>query len=400
MQKKKDEAKEAWLDSQKMPTKRYYGDWFGKFEEFTGLTGDEILAKRAVDKAGTWEAKVLGFKNWLLTEKKLSEYSATAYSMAVRGFFSYHRATLEFRPAESKRISEKSRKTEDYKFSRGDLKKLYDVSDLEERYVVTAGKSIGLRAGDFLALTRGDLEPYVSNEPPASIGEINTEKEKIPAYPFIDSDAQPIIKLMLEKLTREGKTKPDDRILDYSQTIQLTRVLKRLVARAGLEVGTKRVRFHCLRKFLCDHLSSHMSESKWKQVVGKKISEGAYVSADELRKDYLRAMEETTFTQKVGDDVQKIAKLEALKLFAKASGYKDEDIAKIAQLRLRKRNLTTDEEIEEIERVLAEKKQKEETCTDGEHCQEIVSEGELAKFLGEGWKLVAALPSGKIVIGR
>jgi fructose/tagatose bisphosphate aldolase len=143
-----------------------------------------------------------------------------------------------------------------------------------------------------------------------------------------------------------------------------------------------------------------MSESKWKQVVGKKISEGAYVSADELRKDYLRAMEETTFTQKVGDDVQKIAKLEALKLFAKASGYKDEDIAKIAQLRLRKRNLTTDEEIEEIERVLAEKKQKEETCTDGEHCQEIVSEGELAKFLGEGWKLVAALPSGKIVIGR
>jgi integrase len=140
-----------------------------------------------------------------------------------------------------------------------------------------------------------------------------------------------------------------------------------------------------------------MSESKWKQVVGKKISEAAYISPDELRKDYERAMEETTFTRKARDDVQKIAKLEALKLFAKASGYTAEDIAKI---RMRKRNVSTDEEIEEIERILAEKKQKEDMCTNGKGCQQMVNEADLAKFLGEGWKVVAALPSGKIVIDR
>jgi hypothetical protein len=180
---KKDEARDAWLDAQKEPTKTYYRAWFAKFSEFTGLTGDQILARQAVDKAGTWEAKVLAFKNWLLQQnnkknkkKKLSEYSATAISMAIRGFFSYHRVTLQFRPMESKRISEKSRVTEDYRFSLGDLKRLIDVSDLEERYVVTAGKSFGVRAGDFLALTRGDLEPYVSNEAPASIGKMNTKK--------------------------------------------------------------------------------------------------------------------------------------------------------------------------------------------------------------------------------
>ena len=33
-----------------------------------------------------------------------------------------------------------------------------------------------------------------------------------------------------------------------------------------------------------------MSESKWKQIIGKKISEGAYVSPQELREAYLRAM--------------------------------------------------------------------------------------------------------------
>jgi len=39
-------------------------------------------------------------------------------------------------------------------------------------------------------------------------------------------------------------------------------------------------------------------------------------------------------------------------------------------------------------------------CPDGEHCQRIVSEGELAKFLGEGYKVQAVLPSGAIVVDR
>jgi len=37
-------------------------------------------------------------------------------------------------------------------------------------------------------------------------------------------------------------------------------------------------------------------------------------------------------------------------------------------------------------------------CADGNHCQRIVSEEELARFLSEGWKVVSTLPSGKIVI--
>jgi hypothetical protein len=39
-------------------------------------------------------------------------------------------------------------------------------------------------------------------------------------------------------------------------------------------------------------------------------------------------------------------------------------------------------------------------CEDGSHCQKIVSEADLAKFLDEGWKVVATLPSGSIVIDR
>ena len=395
-----DETTEAWLTSQKKTTETAYAHQWKYFLEFTGKTGQEILASRKEDKSFYWEGKVLEFKTWLAETKKFSPYSARSGAQAARAFFSYYRLPLMFRKQDTTKMSKATRLTEDYRFSIEDFGKMVAVADLQEKYIITAGKSFGLRAGDFLRMARGDLEPYIDHEPPISIGEYSTYKEEVKAFPFIDIDAQPIIKLMLEKMTREGRTNPTDRMLSFQDEIQLSRTLRRVVEKAGINPGNKQIRFHCLRKFLIDHLASYMSESKWKQIVGKKISEGAYVSPDSLAQDYGRAMVEMTFTRKVGVEVEKIAKLEGLKLFAKAAGYTEDDITKIAQLRLRKRNITTDEEIEEIERMLAEKKQKEEACTDGKHCQQMVEEADLAKFLGEGWKWVATLPSGKIVIDR
>ena len=65
------------------------------------------------------------------------------------------------------------------------------------------------------------------------------------------------------------------------------------VNKKGKEVGSvhgQRIRFHCMRKYLCDRLSSLMSESKWKQIIGKKIGESASISPNSLREDYNRAM--------------------------------------------------------------------------------------------------------------
>ena len=57
-------------------------------------------------------------------------------------------------------------------------------------------------------------------------------------------------------------------------------------------VHGKRIRFHCLRKFLIDRLSAYAGESQWKQIVGKAIDEGAYVSQDQLRGVFQRAMKD------------------------------------------------------------------------------------------------------------
>jgi len=353
-----DEVTEKWLEAQDKTTQSSYAYRWKFFAEFTGKTGAEILASRREnlaskdeDKKVFWEMQVLEFRTWMLEKQKAAPHSAKGATTAVRSFFAYYRAGLVFRRQESEKLTKSSRVTEDYRFRLEDFGKMVVVGDLEEKYVVTAGKSFGLRAGDFLRITRGNLEPYIDREPPIFIGEFATHKEDVKAFPFIDADAKPIIKLMLEKMTRDGRTNPDDRMLVYQDEIQLSRVLQRVTEKAGINVGNKEVRFHLLRKFLTDHLSSHMSESKWKQVVGKEIGESAYVSPDSLREDYARVIPETCFSYQKTEDIQKLVKKEALLAMTRAMGITEADLRTLF-----KRKVTTeDEEIEEIERILAER---------------------------------------------
>ena len=402
-----DKATEEWLDSYEKSSKATYKTLWHYFVEFVGLTGDQILESRKADKEYSWEKRVIEFKNWMINIKGQSEHSAKSAAMTVRSFFSYHRLSLKFRRSESARLTEAKPKFIDYRFSRDDLKKMSDFADLQEKYVIVAGKSFGLRAGDFLKLTRGDLEAYLDRPVPISIGKYSTQKESAPAYPFIDSDAFPVIKLMIEKMDREGRTNPTDRLLTFSSPVQLTRVIKRIVEKAGIKTGNKQIRFHCMRKFLTDRLSSFMSESKWKQIVGKKISEGAYVSPDSLRDDYARAMSETCFTTTPEGDVARIARLEALKTIAKSMGFSEEELGAISVVKRKGLRRTADDIIRDLEDQIKRRRKgkvdgNDEDCPDGEHCGrfEQIPEANLLEYLRQGWQIVKETNNGKEVIVR
>lgn len=407
-----DKATQEWLNSQKASTKYSYGSNWRYFLEFTGMTGDQIIESRKTDKEFLWEKKVLEFKRWMSEKKGKAERTASTAGGMVRGFFSYHRLDLKFRRTESAKLTEAEPKFEDYRFSREDLKRMFDVADLTEKYVIIAGKSFGLRVSDFTALTRGDLEPYLDRPVPISIGEYTTIKEKVKAFPFIDTDAQPIIKLMIDKMSREGQTQPTDKLLTYKNEIQLSRILKRVADKAGIKYGSKRIRFHCLRKFLIDRLASHMSTEKWKQIIGKKISESAYVSPDSLREDYARAMPETTFTTAPEGDVAKIARLEALKQIVKTLGYTEEDLLAAAGRRGMSREAfkrimagekeSIDDQIARLEKLVTEK-QKQRTQHNGGDCGEEfeqIPETELLAYLRQGWTLMHKLDNGEVIVRR
>ena len=292
------------LKSQNKTTLKTYKYAWKLFLEFTKKNGSELLELRKKSTNGEIKKLILDFRNWLINEKGKSENSAKTCVMAVLGFFSFYELPVGFTKEESDRIKRVRRKTQDYWFTIEDLRKMYSVGNLKEKYVVTVGKSLGLRASDFIKLTYGDFRKLdLNQEAPIFLGEIATTKEGISAFPFLDSDACEVVKLMLEA----NKNKPNNERVLKIRKKELSVILRRLAKKAGIQSGNAKIRFHCLRKFLINQLSRYMSESRWKQIVGKKIEESAYVSPNTLREDFKRVMKSIVFQNHT-----KIRKIEEL----------------------------------------------------------------------------------------
>jgi hypothetical protein len=276
----------AFLDSLKPHSKNAYRSLFAYWVNFTHMNGKETLEFRKKDTDALTQKKVVAFKQYLIGLGK-SENFARLGTGAIRGFLSSHRLKLEFIPSEKRQIQEANRNTFDYLFTKEDLAKMSEFANLQERYILLVGKSVGLRAGDFLSFTYGTFRGiHLDGEAPISLGEIVTQKEHVKAFPFLDSDAVQIVKALL---TQNPEAKNEEKILTVDEE-QLTVTLKRLFEKAHLESGSKMVRFHNLRKYLFDKLSCVMSEEKAKQIIGKKVRENAYLGIDSLRECYLRAM--------------------------------------------------------------------------------------------------------------
>lgn len=288
-----DKVSTTWLNTLSKSTKKVYTFYWKKFLEFTEMTGEQILADKKAEGNGKWKSKMFEFKQHLLKTatkkhpKGMSEYSVKTAIGCIRGFFSFYETPVRFTRGEKARLKKAKRKRKDYKFSKNDLRKIAMVSNLKEKYIVLVGKSLGLRASDFIKLTYGDYRALdLTQEAPIGLGEIDTLKEGISANPFLDSDSIPIIQQLLE--SNQDKLN-DERVLNIRKT-ELTVILQRITERASIQTANQHVRFHSLRKYLIDRVSAYCSESQWKQIIGKQITEGEYVSTRQLKPIYARAM--------------------------------------------------------------------------------------------------------------
>lgn len=293
-----------FLTSQKNGTAHTYKSFLRHILEFTGMTGQQILDSKRADKNNDWEQKVLDFKVWLKAKKTKNGnyYSDNAVNTAIntlRSFFDFYRTKLDFNQSESRKLNGRAKRvSQDYMLTNNDIKKFLTVADLREKYIVLLGKSLGFRAGDFITLTYSTFRTLdLDQEAPIFMGEFQTEKEGVTAHPFIDADALPIIKSYMDY----NKDKPDnERILKF-QDEELSTIIQKLAEKAKINTGTQHLRFHCFKKYLSDRLSTYTSESKWKQIIGKATSEGAYVSNLELREIYIKTMELTTINKENGN---------------------------------------------------------------------------------------------------
>ena len=297
-----------WLNSQKVSTREIYKCNFKHIVSFTkGMTGKEILESRKADletKQYNWEKKTVELKLWA-KEQNMSDSVGRNLTAILRSFFVFYRVPLVFTRAETNKIGNRGKRTtKDYELTNEAIAKMVFVADLREKYIVLGGKSFGLRAIDFIGLTYGTFRSVnLEQEAPIFLGETNTIKENVIAFPFIDSDLVPVIKQILES----GASHADnEQILTFNEN-ELSTVLQKLAEKANIQLGDKHLRFHCFRKYLSDRLSSVMAESKWKQIVGKSISEGAYISHLDLKENYAKVMKLTTINTNGNGKVTKLS---------------------------------------------------------------------------------------------
>jgi len=170
-----DMVADEFLNSQtKEGTFKTYKTQMKQYLEFTGKTGQELLDIKRNDKDFQVETTMFGYRKFLLGKGKSENY-ATSSIGAIRGFYSYFRMPLQFRRQESRKLTEKNRSTTDYVFDKEDLSKMALSGSLKERCVLLVGKSIGLRASDFLTLNFGQLRSLkLEVEAPIALGEIAT----------------------------------------------------------------------------------------------------------------------------------------------------------------------------------------------------------------------------------
>jgi uncharacterized coiled-coil protein SlyX/integrase len=297
-----------FLKAQKRNTRNTYTTYFKRIVEFSHESGKELLANHE-----NWERRIFALDQHL-KEKGYSPNYCESVTGCLRGFFSYWRKSLNLTSTERQKLRKRTRTTEDYYLSSEDLAKMYLSGTTKNKYVVAVGKSIGLRAEDFSKLTYGQFRSIDLNaEAPVFFGEIQTEKEGVKAFCFLDKDAIEAVKALLD----QNKDKPDQKQIWTARSEDLSPLLRRLADKSNIKYGNRRIRFHCLRKFLADNLSRIMSESKWKQVIGKQISESAYVSPETLKEDFKNVMHYIAFNgngvkAKVSDLEQKLLEKDAL----------------------------------------------------------------------------------------
>lgn len=306
-----------------------YNTFIQFLEETTGQKWNDqkLIKDRTEDlenRTYIFEQKLIEFYNWMndfeiryeklrtKRRKTLSDSTRKTYLKGIRSFFAFHRLDFQLTHQQKLKLSKKPKPAiRYYNFSLADITKMSKFAKPKERYILLCGKDLGLRASDFIRLKQGLFSARVNNhkEQPYSLGEIYTTKEGITAKPFLSDDGKSAVEMWLTVLESKGLRDDDKPMLNIKKQ-ELSENLKRLAKRSGIETGNEKVRFHALRKFLIDRLSGLTSESKWKQIVGKEVSESAYVSEFQLREIYGKALPLIQTTQLTEHNHTKIGLLE------------------------------------------------------------------------------------------
>ena len=287
-----------------------------------------------------------------------------------------------------------------------ELLKVWKAADLDEKVVLGILRS-GMRPETVIELTYGDIKKdYEAVEERLYIKKI-AGKRKLWFATFLTKEATEILRISLEKRKAAGEVFVDSTPLVTRQREPgksiTTDMVWRIVKGAGDRVGVKLMP-KIFRKWFRTYCSPEIGRDATMKMGAWKIpgvGESYFLPPrEETLKNFLKIERLLLFEEPVVTDEQRI--LEQLRLQITSlpiSEQKRQQLLKVA----RSRKFRMSEEAGEWLRKQLEESKTETndgSCANGLNCQQIVNEGELPSFLAQGWRFVATLPSGKVVVER
>lgn len=261
-----------------------YKDRLNSFLEFLSMTDKEFIEtyRRAKDRI-EWSRKI-GFKVVAYYNERVRSGKATNTARAevstVRAFCRDNCTTLL---VPRRKIAKAKSAKGEHEFSLIELQKIFHVSGILEKAVVSTALSLGFHVEDFSELKRADIEPLVNKAIEQKIDFIGFSYERgktgVSARSHLTPEARDSLKAWFEyidqKRDSEGKPKSEwvwtngngSHIIDKTFNI----MVKDLCKKANI-ITTGKVRFALFRKFLMGALSdANFNSFLIKRAIGKEV---------------------------------------------------------------------------------------------------------------------------------
>jgi integrase len=276
----------------KKSTKRSNASGFKKFCLWSKKTPEELINEyeqaKAFNNLDEWERKkankIIEFYQWL--RKQLNPRTKNPYSSnycntvgsAVLAFYHQNCKAIEgvmdtFAPTQLP--------TDEYRFTQDDLRKMFHYGDTQEKAMISLAICYGQGAKDFLGIEAQKLRDVIDDAKRKGLDFAKwvgkpRKKTGIQPISFLTPEAIESVDAYLKLLEKKkGKlprfiwcnSRPNKAISGEG----LNKRLRKLVEKSNINIGSKRVRFHCIRKFTFSRLR-RIDKDMAKIICAKSVS--------------------------------------------------------------------------------------------------------------------------------
>ena len=291
-------------ESKSKATYKEYKHGIEKFAEWFQKTPNEIMELRTQDWASIdlhqkkrFVREIEKFHKSLI-ETGYSINSARTLCLGLMQLFRFYEMPVTI-PSGSD-VSKTVVSTKDFVPTPEQNREMFKVaSDLRSKLIISLGKDLGWRIGDFVKIKKEQL-PNLEEEAPLLL-ELITEKEDVIAKSFISAESVELLKEYLLTLPKDNPYLFPSNKEHFIDPDTINRTLNGLAEKASIAIPkNKRLRFHNFRKrFLstCANLSIDVNIAKL--LVGKDVESSmlAYLSEIEHRTAFIKVYDVLKLTE-------------------------------------------------------------------------------------------------------